>query len=249
MQSPWVRWSWLIGALFVCQGATVAMPATVFSIGDGDTIRVRQAGRAVTVRLACIDAPEMAQSPYEQQARSCLQQRLPVGREVTLEVKTTDRYGSSVAEVMGGVNINLAMVENGQAFAYRQYLRGCDAKAYLDAEQRASRRRIGVWQVPGGSCGPGSFGGSAGAEPRCMPCRGIQPQVRHPATRLAAASAAGRSALLPWRSSCSARGTGIWIAMAMGWPVNACVDPEPNSCRALALDWTPWAQRLGLRAC
>ena len=33
------------------------------SIGDGDTIRVRQGGRAISVRLACIDAPEMAQSP------------------------------------------------------------------------------------------------------------------------------------------------------------------------------------------
>ena len=40
--------------------------ATVLSIGDGDTIRVRQAGKALTVRLACIDAPETAQSPYGQ---------------------------------------------------------------------------------------------------------------------------------------------------------------------------------------
>ena len=36
--------------------------ATVLSIGDGDTIRVRQAGKALTVRLACIDAPENAVS-------------------------------------------------------------------------------------------------------------------------------------------------------------------------------------------
>ena len=46
--------------------------ATVISIGDGDTIRVRQAGRAITVRLACIDAPETAQSPYGQQARNVI---------------------------------------------------------------------------------------------------------------------------------------------------------------------------------
>ena len=39
------------------------------------------------------------------------------------------------------------MVEDGQAFAYRQYLSGCNAKEYLDAEYRASRRRYGVWQV------------------------------------------------------------------------------------------------------
>jgi len=119
--------------------------ATVISVGDGDTIRVRMNGKPITVRLACIDAPEMGQSPYGQQARTDLQQRLPIGREVTLDVKTTDRYGRSVAEVFSGVNINLALVEDGQAFAYRQYLGGCSAKEYLDAEARASRRRYGVW--------------------------------------------------------------------------------------------------------
>ena len=137
----------------VAQGVS----ATVLSIGDGDTIRVRQAGKALTVRLACIDAPETAQGPYGQQARSYLQQRLPVGREVSLEVKTTDRYGRTVAEVISEININLALVEDGQAFAYRQYLRGCDAKEYLDAEYRASRRRFGVWQVPGGITRPWDF--------------------------------------------------------------------------------------------
>ena len=131
--------------------------ATVLSIGDGDTIRVRQAGKALTVRLACIDAPETAQSPHGQQARSYLQQRLPVGREVRLEVKTTDRYGRSVAEVISEININLALVEDGQAFAYRQYLSGCNAKEYLDAEYRASRRRYGVWQVEGGITRPWDF--------------------------------------------------------------------------------------------
>ena len=133
------------------------LSATVLSIGDGDTIRVRQAGKALTVRLACIDAPESAQPPHGQQARTYLQQRLPIGREVSLNIKTTDRYGRSVAEVFSGVNINLALVEDGQAFAYRQYLSGCNAKEYLDAEYRASRRRYGVWQVEGGITRPWDF--------------------------------------------------------------------------------------------
>ena len=131
--------------------------ATVLSIGDGDTIRVRQAAKALTVRLACIDAPETAQSPYGQQARTYLQQRLPIGREVSLNIKTTDRYGRSVAEVFSGVNINLALVEDGQAFAYRQYLNGCDAKAYLEAEERARPARLGVWHVKGGITRPWDF--------------------------------------------------------------------------------------------
>jgi endonuclease YncB( thermonuclease family) len=131
--------------------------ATVLSIGDGDTIRVRQAGKALTVRLACIDAPETAQGTYGQQARTYLLQRLPIGREVSLNIKTTDRYGRSVAEVISESNINLALVEDGKAFVYRQYLRGCDAKAYLEAEERASRARLGVWQVKGGITQPWDF--------------------------------------------------------------------------------------------
>ncbi len=162
MQTPAMALRWLplllvLAALLPGAGSAQALKGEVLSIGDGDTIRVRQGGRAITVRLACIDAPETAQRPYGQQARSYLQRRLPVGREVNLDVKTTDRYGRSVAEVISDININLAMVEDGQAFAYRQYLGGCDAKEYLDAEYRASRRRYGVWQVPGGITRPWDF--------------------------------------------------------------------------------------------
>ena len=163
VQTPAMARKFLLGVVALTALAWPAevvaqgVKATVLSIGDGDTIRVRQAGKALTVRLACIDAPETAQSPYGQQARNYLQQRLPVGREVSLEVKTTDRYGRSVAEVISDININLVLVEDGQAFAYRQYLSGCDAKEYLDAEYRASRRRYGIWQVEGGITRPWDF--------------------------------------------------------------------------------------------
>ena len=94
-------------AVAVAQGGGT----TILSIGDGDTIRVRQAGKALTVRLACIDAPETAQGSYGQQSRAYLQQRLPIGREVTLAIKATDRYGRTVAEVISEINISLALVE------------------------------------------------------------------------------------------------------------------------------------------
>jgi endonuclease YncB( thermonuclease family) len=118
---------------------------------------VSTGSRPITIRLACIDAPEMAQSPYGQQSRSYLQTRLAKGREVTILPHTTDRYGRTVAEVISDININLVMVEDGQAFAYRRYLSGCDAKEYLDAEYRASRHRYGVWQVEGGITRPWDF--------------------------------------------------------------------------------------------
>ncbi len=60
-------------------------------------------------------------------------------------------------EAGSGINVNLVMVEDGQAFAYRQYLNRCDAREYLDADDRASRRRYGVWQVEGGITRPWDF--------------------------------------------------------------------------------------------
>jgi endonuclease YncB( thermonuclease family) len=147
-----------LALLPLAPAAAVPRPeATVLSIGDGDTIRVRQDGKAITVRLACIDAPETAQSPYGQQSRQYLQQRLAVGSTVRLDEKTTDRYGRLVAEVISEININLALVEDGQAFVFRQYLSGCNAQEYLDAEYRASRRRYGVWQVEGSITRPWDF--------------------------------------------------------------------------------------------
>ena len=62
-----------------------------------------------------------------------------------------------MAEVIGEINLNLAMVEDGQAFAYRKYLAQCNAKEYLGAEFRASRSRSGVWWVPGGIIQPWDF--------------------------------------------------------------------------------------------
>ena len=55
------------------------------------------------------------------------------------------------------MNINLALVEDGRAFAYRQYLRGFDVKTYLEAEERASRAHLGVWQEKGGTNRPWDF--------------------------------------------------------------------------------------------
>ncbi len=136
-------------------GAPLAgLLAIVLSVGDGDTLRVRAGAQTLVVRLACIDAPEIDQSPWGAKARAYLQQRLPRGRQVTLVRHGTDRYGRTVAEVITDLNINLVMVEDGQAFAYRQHLASCAAQEYLDAEFRASRRRYGVWQVQGGITRP-----------------------------------------------------------------------------------------------
>ncbi|MEB3354722.1 MAG: hypothetical protein VKM34_10905 [Cyanobacteriota bacterium] len=91
----------LLAALLPGAGSSQTLKGEVLSIGDGDTLRVRQGGRAITVRLACIDAPEIAQSPWGQQARRHLQQRLPIGREVSLEVKSTESSSAPTSAATG----------------------------------------------------------------------------------------------------------------------------------------------------
>ena len=136
-------------ALILLAGPATA--ATILSVGDGDTIRVSDGPQRLTIRLACIDAPETAQRPYGAASRQRLQELAPVGSAVTLRPQTIDKYGRTVAEVFrNGQNVNLTMVSSGQAFAYRKYLAACDGSAYLGAEAAAQRQRVGVWAVPGG---------------------------------------------------------------------------------------------------
>ena len=65
--------------------------AVVISVGDGDTLRVRQGSRIRTVRLACIDAPETSQAPQGASARAALQALAPVGSALELRIQTTDQ--------------------------------------------------------------------------------------------------------------------------------------------------------------
>lgn len=122
-------------------------PVSLVSVGDGDTIRVTGAnGQKVTVRLACIDAPETAQGQSGTDATQVLKQLLSNG-SLELRPQTIDKYGRTVAEVYaGGRNVNLELVRLGLAYAYRQYLSGCDGNAYLGAEAQAERGRQGVWR-------------------------------------------------------------------------------------------------------
>lgn len=67
----------------------LAGPATLVSVGDGDTIRVTGAnGQKVTIRLACIDAPETAQGESGAVATQTLKQLLASG---PLEIRPPDR--------------------------------------------------------------------------------------------------------------------------------------------------------------
>ena len=124
----------------------VSGAVTLVSVGDGDTVRVMsRQGEKVTIRLACIDAPETAQGASGKWSTQTLKSLLE-GKSISLKPQVKDRYGRTVAEIyVGSRNINLLMVQKGAAYAFRQYLSQCDRNSYLKAEATATSKRLGVW--------------------------------------------------------------------------------------------------------
>lgn len=125
---------------------------------DGDGLRV--AGR--DVRLQGIDAPEWDQMCGETdgvRAWSCGQaarqrlRELAQGRLVecvTPSDDPVDSYGRRLAFCRAGaVDLNLALLEEGLAVAFRRFLgTRPHAAAYVAAEDRARAARRGMWRGP-----------------------------------------------------------------------------------------------------
>ena len=127
------------------QSIAAMVPARIISTGDGDTLRANLNGVPTTIRLGCIDAPEKRQR-YGTESASRLAGLLPRGTAIELRVMERDRYGRTVAEIyQGGRSINLQLIQEGAAVAYREYLSKCDKPAFLKAESAAKSSRLGVW--------------------------------------------------------------------------------------------------------
>jgi len=123
----------------------ISGPVTLLSVGDGDTVRVTDlTGSKVTIRLACIDAPESRQN-YGRQSTERLKSHLSRG-QLSIKPQVKDRYDRTVAEMfVGKENINLRMVQEGSAWAYRRYLKACNYGAYIEAEESAQQKGRGLW--------------------------------------------------------------------------------------------------------
>lgn len=119
----------------------------ITTVKDGDTVEIQGATGRATVRLACIDAPELEQVPWGRQAALRLAELLPIGKRANLRVVGSDRYGRTVGELyQGDRSINLKMVQESQA-VYRQHLENCfdTSKQYYRAEAKASLKERGFW--------------------------------------------------------------------------------------------------------
>ena len=102
----------------------------IASCFDGDTCRTTTGER---IRLACFDTPELRGRSTNSMvaidpaiaARDHLRQ-LVVGREVSIQRLTTDRYGRTVATLfLDGRPVGAEMVRSGHAVVMPRYAHQC----------------------------------------------------------------------------------------------------------------------------
>jgi micrococcal nuclease len=131
----------------------------VKKVTDGDTVSVvTDDGTKLKVRLYGIDAPEIQHAnkktgviskqgqPYGEEAQEALQGKV-LGKKVTVKIIDIDRYKRSVSIVyLNSRDINREMVQEGLAWAYTAYLKGPYASQYIDAENDARSKHLGLWQ-------------------------------------------------------------------------------------------------------
>jgi endonuclease YncB( thermonuclease family) len=145
-------WVAVFSAFYV--ESALAERVWVSKVFDGDTIRVEEAGRVTTVRLAGIDSPEKSGwngspgQPFADRSKAYLS-NLVQRKFVRIEPLGLDPYGRTVAVVyVDSENVNLSMVRNGMAEVYRGKLpEGIERKDYFDAEEAARMEKIGIWRL------------------------------------------------------------------------------------------------------
>ena len=117
----------------------------VIKVKDGDSIIVRSDGNYFEIRLHGIDAPEWSQ-PYGKSARRKLGSQV-LYKTVSVDNITIDKYNRLVSVIYAGdKNINLEMVQSGNAWWYRQYA-GSDNEL-KQAEDCAKAKKLGLWSSP-----------------------------------------------------------------------------------------------------
>ena len=131
----------------------------VTKVSDGDTLNLETTeGTKLKIRLYGIDTPETEKinrrtgliskqgQPYGEEAYRALESKV-LSKKVRVDIIDIDRYKRMVGIVsFGNRNINLEMVKEGWAWAYKEYLQRPYASEYLDAEKEARAKGLGLWQ-------------------------------------------------------------------------------------------------------
>jgi micrococcal nuclease len=150
------------GASSTAVTAAGAGRATVDDVVDGDTVRVRFAGRRGTesVRLIGIDTPEThgpggLRECYGQEASVRTAGLLPQGTEVRLvrDEEARDRYGRLLAYVYRARDdlfVNLSLAREGYAAALSIEPNTAHRDELVAAVDRARAGGLGLWGACGG---------------------------------------------------------------------------------------------------
>lgn len=129
---------------------TVEVSGTVDNVIDGDSIIVLDKDKTQhKIRLACIDAPELAQD-FGTKSKEALS-ALIAGKQVRVVCGHNDIYGRAVGRVYTTgsdgkeIDVNLSMVKSGYAWHFVKYAK--DNKEFAEAEQTARTAKVGIWSV------------------------------------------------------------------------------------------------------
>jgi len=120
------------------------LASSAVKVIDGDTVVIQ----GVKVRMACIDAPEMAQ-PRGISAKNELHSLIGKGIPQVVRLDT-DRFGRVLGILyLNNQNLNVEMVRRGYAFVYPRYLSTCPLlvqNQLINSEAQAKKLKKGIWQ-------------------------------------------------------------------------------------------------------
>ena len=141
--------AFVIGCAGAGAGSGTAESCLVVGVTDGDTVTVRCGAAGAyeqkTLRIAAIDAPE-ARQPYGQRSKQALSS-LCYGHQAGIAVRSTDRYGRSVADVScQGQDVAAYQVRSGFAHVYDKY--ACGYAGLYPLQHAAQAQRAGLWADP-----------------------------------------------------------------------------------------------------
>lgn len=126
--------------------------AEVVRVQDGDSIILKIHGRKEKVRLIGIDAPELKQKPWGNEAKRHLK-GLIAGSSIKVEtdIVKRDKYGRLLAYLWtsGGRFINLDMIKGGYAVLYTISPNVRYENKLRDAQTEAREKKIGIWSADG----------------------------------------------------------------------------------------------------
>jgi micrococcal nuclease len=139
--------------------ATRTVEGIAIQVSDGDTFKLETVeGTKLKIRLYGIDAPETGKidritgkisksgQPYGEEAYRALESKI-LGKKAKVDIMAIDRYKRMVGIIyIDSRNINLEMVKEGWAWAYREYLDRPYISKYLNTEKEARAKRLGLWQ-------------------------------------------------------------------------------------------------------